>query len=165
LGALAKGIRADLKAAEGAWLERLKRYRAAGEKLLQAKAKVRHGEWEGWLKDNCGLSRRQAEKYLAFAKAPRGAHLEDEEATWRCCSGRGKKRADPQRPSKPGGPPPKTHVLSTTSDEDNEAYLRLLHQGGEAFGTGEDDFATVLEALRRCAKAHWFRPRSKGGVK
>lgn len=38
--------------------------RQAGELLLEAKALVNHGEWIGWLADNCAVSPRQAQRYM-----------------------------------------------------------------------------------------------------
>src|SRR2546425_10832770 len=43
-----------------------------GDWLNEAKPKVGHGEWQKWLKDNCGLSIRSATRYMSLAsnKAP-----------------------------------------------------------------------------------------------
>ncbi len=38
-----------------------------GEKLIQAKAKCRHGEWLPWLEANCNVSQPQASKYVRLA--------------------------------------------------------------------------------------------------
>jgi hypothetical protein len=40
----------------------------AGLALIQAKAQVPHGSWLKWLKDNCSLSERTAEDYMAIAR-------------------------------------------------------------------------------------------------
>jgi curved DNA-binding protein CbpA len=58
-------IKDDLKAAHDAGLEH---YRAAGEKLLEAKVQMEHGEFGPWLKRNFKLSDRQARTYMALAK-------------------------------------------------------------------------------------------------
>jgi hypothetical protein len=62
----------------------LKRYREAGEKLLLAKSKCKHGEWLPWLKANVHFSQRRAYHYMALAKLAVTASLEDE---WRRISG------------------------------------------------------------------------------
>jgi hypothetical protein len=38
-----------------------------GELLNQAKARLKHGEWLPWLKDNCMLKERTAERYMHLA--------------------------------------------------------------------------------------------------
>jgi hypothetical protein len=58
-------IKDDLDAAHAAGLEH---YRAAGEKLLEAKVQMEHGEFGPWLKHNFKLSDRQARTYMALAK-------------------------------------------------------------------------------------------------
>jgi Protein of unknown function (DUF3102) len=40
---------------------------AAGTALREAKAKMVHGEWLPWLKDNCDLSGRTAHRYMQLA--------------------------------------------------------------------------------------------------
>jgi predicted nucleic acid-binding Zn-ribbon protein len=39
-----------------------------GEKLLKVKAALGHGEWLGWLEANCGVTRRQASRYMRLAR-------------------------------------------------------------------------------------------------
>jgi len=41
---------------------------AAGELLIEAKAKVRHGQWLKWLAANCEVPKRTAAHYMALAK-------------------------------------------------------------------------------------------------
>ncbi|MDX0636307.1 DUF3102 domain-containing protein [Sinorhizobium medicae] len=41
---------------------------AAGQRLIEAKALVGHGEWEAWLAANCDLSIRTAQKYMKAAR-------------------------------------------------------------------------------------------------
>jgi hypothetical protein len=85
---LAAEIKADLKCAtESAW-DRLRRFRAAGEKLTKAKKLCGHRKWSGWLEDNFALSERQAQKYMAFAKCAPEADLDKEETNWRRSSGK-----------------------------------------------------------------------------
>jgi hypothetical protein len=43
-------------------------YKAAGEKLIEAKAQLRHGEWSDWLKRNFNRSERLARMYMSYAK-------------------------------------------------------------------------------------------------
>jgi hypothetical protein len=42
--------------------------RAAGELLIQAKAKAGHGKWLPWLRDECEISVRTASLYMRLAK-------------------------------------------------------------------------------------------------
>ena len=42
-------------------------YRAAGEKLLEAKAQVPYGEWMDWVEKNFRLSQRSANSYMKLA--------------------------------------------------------------------------------------------------
>jgi hypothetical protein len=42
---------------------------AAGDALLLARKQIAHGQWEPWLKRNCDLSPRTAERYVQLAKA------------------------------------------------------------------------------------------------
>lgn len=39
-----------------------------GELLLQAKAQLQHGEWLGWLRDNCHVGTREAQRYMRLAR-------------------------------------------------------------------------------------------------
>jgi hypothetical protein len=41
---------------------------AAGELLIQAKAKAGHGKWLSWLRDECEISVRTASLYMRLAK-------------------------------------------------------------------------------------------------
>lgn len=43
-------------------------YTAAGEKLLEAKEQLKHGEFSDWVKRNIGVSMDQAQRYMALAK-------------------------------------------------------------------------------------------------
>jgi DUF3102 family protein len=40
----------------------------AGELLIQAKAKLKHGEWLPWLADQCGVPERSAQLYMRVAR-------------------------------------------------------------------------------------------------
>jgi hypothetical protein len=44
-------------------------HQAAGEKLLEAKASLAHGEFESWIKRNLKISQRQARRYMQLARA------------------------------------------------------------------------------------------------
>jgi hypothetical protein len=56
---------------------------AVGDMLAQAKAKLSHGEWLPWLKDNCLLSERTAQRYMAAAERRKELEekLKDKSAT------------------------------------------------------------------------------------
>jgi hypothetical protein len=45
----------------------VQRAMALGDMLAQAKSKLQHGEWLPYLKDNCQLSERTAQRYMAVA--------------------------------------------------------------------------------------------------
>lgn len=47
-------------------------YRAAGEKLLEAKGQMDHGEFRGWVERNFTVKLRQAQLYMSFVVATRG---------------------------------------------------------------------------------------------
>jgi hypothetical protein len=47
-------------------------YKAAGEKMLEAKPQMKHGEFRLWIKRNLGISDRTATNYMDFAKATQG---------------------------------------------------------------------------------------------
>jgi hypothetical protein len=193
LDALAKRINAAQQAIEAGERKGLPYYRAAGEALNKAKAEVirrnggkKRGErgWEEWLTKNCPrVGRVQAWRYREFAKCfvTKPSMTEEEQwVAWRAISGNvpakrprpgdgRKKRAAERDPTKRGESAPKTHVLSTRSGEEFREFLGLLHRAGKAFATGDDDFATILVALRRCEKAGWLAstvaPRGKGAAR
>lgn len=43
-------------------------YKAAGEKMWEAKGQIGHGGFEAWVKRNFGIGRRQASLYMQYAK-------------------------------------------------------------------------------------------------
>jgi hypothetical protein len=84
LSRLAEGIRDALTRADVADGERLEWYRAAGAKLIEAKRLYGpHGKWGKWLRENCELTERRAQKYMAFSKTPPGADLKGQQEQWR----------------------------------------------------------------------------------
>src|SRR5690606_25491228 len=42
--------------------------RQAGELLLQAKAGLKHGDWQGWLRENVTVTPRMAQQYMRLAR-------------------------------------------------------------------------------------------------
>jgi hypothetical protein len=73
---LVRFIRDDLERGDEAALQAgLPHYRAAGQKMLEAKAQLRHGEFEPWLKRNFGISARQCRLYMRLAEAENGSAL------------------------------------------------------------------------------------------
>ena len=44
-------------------------YQAAGEKMLEAKLQLKHGEFGDWIKRNFALKERQARLYMELARA------------------------------------------------------------------------------------------------
>jgi hypothetical protein len=70
LAALAHAINAEHGAGEAAARKGLEHFRAAGEKLLKAKAQCGHGKWLPWLKANVHFDRRTATNYMNLARIP-----------------------------------------------------------------------------------------------
>jgi hypothetical protein len=69
LDALALAINADHDAVEQMARSTLDRARAAGDKLLAAKAQVEHGQWLPWLAANCPrMSERTGRAYMRLAR-------------------------------------------------------------------------------------------------
>jgi len=61
-------IEADLKRGrDAAEQAALPYYEAAGDKMLEAKPQLRHGEFQDWIKRNFKLSYRQAARYMDYA--------------------------------------------------------------------------------------------------
>jgi hypothetical protein len=65
---LAQGIAAEHAAVATALQSALTHAIAAGELLIEAKAKVRHGQWLKWLAANCDIPKRTAAHYMALAR-------------------------------------------------------------------------------------------------
>jgi hypothetical protein len=112
---------------------------------------------------------------LAESDVTSDSPLEEQEAEWRRISGnapseeRGpepepdddeEKEKEPRKrpPTKPiiddgtADPPPKVFALKANNPDEYLEFVRLLGSVGNDFGTAHDEFATVLEALRRCEK-------------
>jgi hypothetical protein len=87
LVALAGEINAAHEAREKARRKGLEHYRRAGEKLLQAKEQVGHGNWLKWVKESLKFSDRKARRYMEWAKTDAASDLEVQEAEWRRVSG------------------------------------------------------------------------------
>src|SRR5262245_15386897 len=69
LSELVSLIKEDIRQArEAAERAGMPYYRAAGEKLLEAKAQLTHGEWGPWLKRNFSLSDATARLYMRLAR-------------------------------------------------------------------------------------------------
>lgn len=80
LAALAAEINAEHDAAENHARKAIEHARAAGDKLLLAKAGVAHGQWLPWLSANCPrLAERTAQAYMKLAR--NWATLERKSAT------------------------------------------------------------------------------------
>jgi len=69
LSELARRIDAEHGAVATALCSALAHAIAAGELLIEAKAKVHHGQWLKWIKANCSVPRRTAAHYMALARA------------------------------------------------------------------------------------------------
>lgn len=76
---LAEEIGREVEQAERAWRDAVGHAIRAGELLVEAKAKIKHGEWLSWLEANFPGSARSAQDYMRLAAnaedARRVAHL------------------------------------------------------------------------------------------
>jgi hypothetical protein len=72
LDELVRLIKEDLRLGDEAGLPH---YRAAGQKMIEAKAQLRHGEFEQWLKRYFSISARQCRLYMRLAEAENGSAL------------------------------------------------------------------------------------------
>lgn len=68
LPTLAKRINEEHAAVTLAITEGLQHAMTAGDLLLEAKAKVKHGQWLPWLRENCAISERTAQLYMRVAR-------------------------------------------------------------------------------------------------
>ena len=68
LVALADEIRTEVSAAEADFQSAVQHGIKAGEKLIEAKDLVKHGEWLPWLEANFDGSERTARNYMALAR-------------------------------------------------------------------------------------------------
>jgi hypothetical protein len=50
-------------------------YCAAGEKMLEAKQQMKHGEFGPWVKRHFAITMRQAQRYMGFAKTTANAQM------------------------------------------------------------------------------------------
>ncbi|MGY2988721.1 DUF3102 domain-containing protein [Bradyrhizobium sp. USDA 4508] len=69
LPVLADEIKAALKGLTATATTAFEYAVSVGDKLVEAKALLHHGEWLPWLNDHCSLSERQAQKYMRIARA------------------------------------------------------------------------------------------------
>ena len=68
LDQLAQRINDEHEKANAAFEKGLGHALTAGQLLLEAKSKVKHGEWLDWLRDNCTVSERSAQLYMRTAR-------------------------------------------------------------------------------------------------
>jgi hypothetical protein len=68
LSPLATAIRREHEAAEASWRDAVAHAVRAGELLIEAKAKLSHGEWLPWLERNFPASVRTAQGYMRLAR-------------------------------------------------------------------------------------------------
>jgi hypothetical protein len=68
LADLAFRIQQEHNAVAGALKSSLAHAMAAGDLLLQAKAKLTHGQWLPWLREHCHVSERMAQRYIRLAR-------------------------------------------------------------------------------------------------
>jgi|SRR5215469_2573951 len=160
LKTLATLIAKDLRQAdEAAAKASLPYYRAAGEKLLEAKSQCAHGEFEPWVKRNFKISKMTAWRYMRFAESnPR--------VTFRSLSDFERQTTNPNRHA----PPPEFAVgIDRTGEQAAELQLALaviasgyrvhaakLHpdKGGSTEAMAQ--LNGVRNALNEVANGRWF---------
>lgn len=100
LDALAAAINADHDAVEQMARSTLDRARAAGDKLLQAKAQVAHGQWLPWLAEHCPrMSERTAQAYMKLAREWEVLMLKNADSAHLTLDGALKLLAAPEEPA------------------------------------------------------------------
>jgi protein gp37 len=78
LPSLARQINAAHEAAVGSARDAIEHTIEVGNLLIEAKTKVKHGEWQDWVETNCQFSYRMCAKYMGVAKsASRGTFGDD----------------------------------------------------------------------------------------
>jgi Protein of unknown function (DUF3102) len=65
---LAARIKAEHEAATASLRDSVRHAIAAGELLIEAKARLKHGQWLPWLRDHCSISERTAQLYMRVGK-------------------------------------------------------------------------------------------------
>src|SRR5262249_7618327 len=68
LADLAARIKAEHEAATAFIKQSLERAIRAGELLIEAKAKLKHGQWLPWLREHCRMSERTGSHYMRLAR-------------------------------------------------------------------------------------------------
>lgn len=84
LDELAAQINAEFGLAEQKSREGTAHYRTVGLKLIEAKSRLKHGEWLKWLNANVKFTVRQADRYMRLAKLDVTSNLDDQ---WQVISG------------------------------------------------------------------------------
>lgn len=125
LANLAQRIQAEHQAVIAAVRSTAEHAMAAGDLLIEAKAKVNHGGWQLWLKEHCAFSERTAQLYMRLAgnrtaiesKAQRVADLTLREAI--------KVISAPSRPQSPPSSTAQTIAASPTRKVSHRDLLAL----------------------------------------
>lgn len=69
LEALAERINTEHAKCEASYRAGIEHALACGTALIEAKSKVKHGEWADWLAKHCTVTQRQCQRYVQVAKA------------------------------------------------------------------------------------------------
>jgi hypothetical protein len=116
-----------------------RRYRAAGEKMIEAKAQLTHGQFGPWLKRNFKIGGYQAQLYMRAARAT--ADMETH--------ARG---AAPQAPQS-------LHAFRRSRGERQTVYPRPWHEGvKESIERAREEMARIREAEKWSHKVALARP-------
>jgi Protein of unknown function (DUF3102) len=70
LDMMAIGIKSHRESAERCFSHGVEHGIGAGELLIAAKKRFKHGEWLPWLKENCEVAERTAQAYMRLARLP-----------------------------------------------------------------------------------------------
>jgi hypothetical protein len=112
-------------------------YRAAGEKMLEAKAQVGHGGFKDWIAANfTSISYRQAARYMRLVKSDPGSHLKSvKEAERRNRKPRQQKAHAPRAAAEVGAQP------EPPAAEPSAKRRRFLDGDAECDGSGGIDYS------------------------
>lgn len=111
----------------------------AGDALLAAKAKVRHGEFKAWVTSNTRVSDRTARVYMQVAKTAKTADL---------CHFEGSLAAFLEAHAKPRVSPPQATATFTEKDAERVLNIAARVERGEGAekAVAAEMLATVAEA-------------------
>lgn len=146
---LANQIKQEIAAAAGCVRSGLDHARRAGELLNLAKGQLKHGTWEHWVQENCGINKRTAQAYMRIAnhwsdiKAQAGLDLLADMTINSALESVAKPRPHPATDSGPGSAPASMPLKLASQDEDGDASNRWNSLSASNSGDqGQEDVGT-----------------------